>query len=372
MTHPVTDHSSADDQTRRARLKAACPRRISGHRPISVADQLAALAALPEAKLPADVYGRGGAHAVVEETVQELLGKPAAVFLPKGVTAQLAALRTWADRSGRDAVALHPQSHIEADEDGAYAALHRLRGVLVGAPDRPFSPPDFDGVGEALAAVVIELPVRRAAFSLPTWEELGAICGKAHDLGAARHMDGARLWECVAWFDRSYAEISGLFDTVYVSFYKGLGGLGGAALAGEPEVVEAVRAWLHRHGAHPYTAYPYALAALAGLRRHLPRMREYHDRAAELAQALAKAGFRVTPPQTNAFQLELPVSPEAAAAASERVAEASGVWLLDRILPGAGEGTAIIEIQIGDCAEYIGVAEAVAFFGELAGRARSA
>jgi hypothetical protein len=101
-------------------------------------------------------------------------------------------------------------------------------------------------------------------------------------------------------------------------------------------------------------------------------MREYHDRAAELAQALAKAGFRVTPAQTNAFQLELPVSPDAAMAASERIAEASGVWLLDRILPGPDAATALVEIQIGDCAEYIGVAEAAAYFADLAGRPRSA
>lgn len=361
----MTPQNPVDDQLRRARLKAACPRRISGHRQTSVSDQLVALSQLPEAGLLPDIYGRGGAHAVVEETVQELLGKPAAVFLPKGVITQLAALRTWADRSGRAAIGLHPQSHLEADEDHAYAALHRLRGVLVGRRDAPFSPPDLDGVDAPLAAVVVELPLRRAAFSLPSWDDLQTICGKARDLGAARHMDGARLWETIAWFDRSYAEISGPFESVYVSFYKGLGGLGGAALAGEPDFIAEVRVWLHRHGAHPWTDYPYALAALSGLRRHLPRMREYHERAVELARALSDAGFRTTTPQTNAFQLELPIPPEAAVAASERIAETSGVWLLDRILPGPAEGTALVEIQIGDCAETIGVAEAVALFDRL-------
>lgn len=367
----MRDPNPADEQSRRARLKAACPRRISGHRPVSVADQLVALSQMPEAQLLPDVYGKGGAHTIVEEAVQELLGKEAAVFLPKGVTAQLAALRTWADRTGRDAVALHPQSHIEADEDHAYAALHRLRGVLVGERDRPFSPADFDSVDGDLAAIVVELPLRRAAFSLPSWEELQAICDKARDLDAARHMDGARLWECIAWFDRSYAEISAPFDSAYVSFYKGLGGLGGAALAGERAFIDEVRVWLHRHGAHPWTDYPYALAALAGLRRHLPRMRAYRAHAAELAQALSKAGFKVTPPQTNAFQLELPISPERAAASSERIAETSGVWLLDRILPGPAADSAVVEIQIGDCVELVGVAAAVSFFDQLVDGTRS-
>ena len=47
-------------------------------------------------------------------------------------------------------------------------------------------------------------------------------------------MDGARLWECTPYYGRTLAEIAGLFDTVYVSFYKGLGGLAGSALAGPP------------------------------------------------------------------------------------------------------------------------------------------
>jgi hypothetical protein len=100
-------------------------------------------------------------------------------------------------------------------------------------------------------------------------------------------------------------------------------------------------------------------------------MREYQGRASELARALSSAGFRVTTPQTNAFQLELPIPPQAAAAASERIAETSGVWLMDRILPAATEGAAIVEIQIGDCAELIGVAEAVSLFDRLVDGARS-
>ena len=40
------------------------------------------------------------------------------------------------------------------------------------------------------------------------------------------HLDGARLWESQPFYGRPLAEIAGLFDTVYVSFYKELGGLG--------------------------------------------------------------------------------------------------------------------------------------------------
>jgi len=45
-------------------------------------------------------------------------------------------------------------------------------------------------------------------------------------------------------YDRPLAEIAGLFDTVYVAFDKGLGGLAGAALAGPQWVIDEVNIWL--------------------------------------------------------------------------------------------------------------------------------
>ena len=47
-----------------------------------------------------DVYGNGGEVALLEQEVAELLGKPAAVFLPTGILAQQGVLRVYADRAG--------------------------------------------------------------------------------------------------------------------------------------------------------------------------------------------------------------------------------------------------------------------------------
>jgi len=41
-------------------------------------------------------------------------------------------------------------------------------------------------------------------------------------------MDGARLWETKAFYKKSYKQICKGFDSVYVSFYKGISGLTGA------------------------------------------------------------------------------------------------------------------------------------------------
>jgi threonine aldolase len=52
---------------------------------------------------------------------------------------------------------------------------------------------------------------------------------------------------------------------------------------------------------------PFAVAALRGLDRELPRMAEYHEHAVLLAQRLEAHGIRVTPqpPHTNAFRIHL-------------------------------------------------------------------
>ena len=53
---------------------------------------------------------------------------------------------------------------------------------------------------------------------------------------------------CEAFYRRSLADISALFDMAYISFYKQLGGLAGAALTGPEDVVAEAKEWRRRHG----------------------------------------------------------------------------------------------------------------------------
>ena len=60
-----------------------------------------------------DVYGDGGVVADLEATVAELLGKPAAVFLPSGTMAQGATLRVHAATQGSRAPSTHSRAFSE-------------------------------------------------------------------------------------------------------------------------------------------------------------------------------------------------------------------------------------------------------------------
>src|SRR5439155_3651339 len=160
-----------------------------------------------------------------------------------------------------------------------YAAVHGLVAVLVGDRHSLISRSDLDEVREPVAALLLELPQREIGGQLPSWDELVAQTGWARERGAATHMDGARLWEAQPFYGRPHAEIAALFDSVYVSLYKGLMAISGAVLAGEPDFVEHARIWRDRLGGDPARLWPMALSAERGLDELLPRMAEFAERA---------------------------------------------------------------------------------------------
>lgn len=335
-------------------IRARCTRFLSGHGPESPAATLRRLAdSAPPGEI-ADTYGAGGAVARLEQRTAAILGKPAARFFIKGVTAQLCSLRVHADASGRDTVALHPLSHLDHDEANGIERVGGLRAIRLGRT-RPFGVEALQAITEPLGVVVVELPLRRAGYMLPAWEELCAVSAWCRERGITLHIDGARLWESAAGYGVSCDALAALADTVYVSFYKGLGGLGGAVVAGSAEHVGALGVWKTRFGGDLFTAYPQALSALAGLDRHLPRMDGYVARARGLAERLrAVPDLLVNPPlpQVNAFQLLMPGAVSDLRQRHLRIAERHGVWLFNAFFDAPLADVGMAEVVIGAAADH--------------------
>ena len=298
-----------------------------------------------------DQYGERGAVARVEAEVAELLGKPGAVFFPSGVMGQQAALRSWCDRTGSRRVAIPDRSHLLVHEDDGPRLLHDFRFEHLTVGRRTATAADLRGLPAGLGAVLVELPLRDAGCRLPSWEELSELSAAARELGVPLHVDGARLWESQPFYDRPLDEIAALADTVYVSFYKGLGGPAGAAVAAPADLAGELRSWRRRMGGTLFRMTPYAVGALVGLRDLLPRMGEYAAWARELAAELAAAGFTVDPdpPQTNTFLVHAPVDPDAvnerlaAFMERERIAP-SGAWWASAV---PGMATTEFAVQSG-------------------------
>lgn len=331
--------------------RAASDRILSGPRPVSMREQLQALTDRDGLDGPPDAYGTGGPVQELEERVALLLGTEAAVLFPTGVMAQQVALRYGADLLGRNTVAVHPLGHLEVHEHQAHAQLSGLRSVWPTTERRNPTAAEVAALGERVSTVMLELPLRDAGFVLPTWDELVEVVGAARAAGARVHFDGARLWESAPYLGHGLAEIAGLADSVYVSFYKTLGGLSGAVLAGTAELAKYARVWQRRYGGSIYQQWPVAVTALAGLERELPRVDEYVRHARTVATALAELpGVRVfpEPPHTHQFQLWLPYSAEVLTEAAVGMAEEEKVFFVGGWQKSAVPGMAIAEVTVAE------------------------
>lgn len=355
----------------------ASPRSLALHDPRKAlpADRLRTLlSAADPAEFP-DVYGSGGAVARLEGRVAALLGKPAAVLMPTGAMASQVALRLHADARATRLVGFHPLAHVEVHERQGYALVHQLVGRHLGEPDRLVTLADLQAVSEPLAAVLWELPQRDLGGLLPDWADLVAQTSWVHQTGAATHLDGARLWEAQPFYDRSHAQIADLFDTAYVSLYKGLAGLAGGVLAGPEPLIEAAREWRARLGGQLYQAWPLALAGEAGLDRHLPRMAAYWARAREIAAALQDvAGVTVLPavPQTPLFHVRVDVPPAVLAAAHQELVEEGGIRLFLSTPATAPPAGSEFEVTISEDAMALSAQQVRAALVALVHRAQPA
>lgn len=326
---------------------------------------LSELAETIDPDLEADRYGQGELLTHFEQEVAGLLGKEAAVFMPSGTMCQQIALRIWAERRGTTTVAFHPTCHLELHEEQAYQRLHGLHALLLGSAQRLLTLDDLKRITEPIGALLIELPQRELGGQLPSWEALSEIIQWTRERGIPTHLDGARLWECQPFYQREYAEIAQLFDTVYVSFYKILGAIAGSVLAGPADVIAASRTWQHRHGGNLFHLYPYVLSAQKGLRERLGRMNLYHAKAREIA-ALLSSFPDITivpdPPHTNMMHLFLRGERARLEAAALEIARETRIWLFSRLAPTMLPGMSMVEWTIGEATLDVSNQEIVDIF----------
>lgn len=298
-----------------------------------------------------DQYGHGDLVEGFERKIAALLGKPAAVFMPSGVMAQMAALRVWTEAAGIDRFGMHPTSHLALHEEEAYAAVMRCHAVPLGERQRPLLAADLQACHQPLACLIVELPIREAGGQLPCWDELELLKAAAKERRMPLHMDGARLWESAAYYRRSYADISIGFDSVYVSLYKGIGAFSGAVLAGSEDFIGEARLWRRRLGGTLYHLSPMVASAAMRFDQRLALMPALYQRTLDLATALAGSpGLRINPavPHTNMLHLYFDASAAAVLEARDAVAEQSRCWLLDWARPAEVPGWSVTEIYVGD------------------------
>lgn len=335
----------------RAALRARCSRHLVGHAPLSLADELEATAAwCREHGVERDHYGDGALIRSFEAEMAERLGQRAAVFMPSGTMAQQIALRIVAERTGNPCFGMPATSHLELHEHHGYRHLHGLRSEWVGPSDGLVLAEHLAGVDGELASLLVELPLRELGGLLPTQQQLDELIEAAQGLGIWLHLDGARLGECRAHFGGTdLGGIAGAFDSVYLSLYKGLGGLFGCVLAGPEDFIEEARIWQRRHGGNLPQSTSAVAASARRLEESLGRMAEWVAQARRVAAALSEVPgveLRPNPPHTNMFHLLVDVDAERLMGARDRWAEQEGLWLFGGVAPKEPGERVLVELSL--------------------------
>ncbi|QYU66201.1 threonine aldolase family protein [Leptolyngbya sp. 15MV] len=175
--------------------------------------------AIAEAEVGDDVLGDDPTVIRLQQRVAEIMGKPAAVFVPSGSMANQIAIRAHVEPG--DEIIAHEDSHIINYETGAPAALAGAMIRTARGPRGLFDADQVESLYRPLSdhfprtrLVVIENTQNRGGGAVWPLEQSERVTHRARALGLICHLDGARLWNASAATGIEPAEYAKYFDTV--------------------------------------------------------------------------------------------------------------------------------------------------------------
>ncbi len=313
-----------------------------------------------------DFYNQGELVEELQTRIADKLNKPAALFFPKGMVANFCALKVAEEKRACSNVILHQMSHLAHDEADAYQHLLGLNATLLGSVNAPVAIEELIRLSGKFSSLTIEMPLRRAGFKLSPWNDLVEMSRWCQQHNIHLHMDGARLWESAPFYAKTEADISALFDSVYVSLYKGIGALGGAVLAGEVDFIERCKVWQTRFGGSQFSAFPMLITALEGLDQQLQNIAELVARAHAIARQLQQlAELAVEMPQSTGFFVYIGGDQQRVQHKALKLIQQLKIKPFNLISRCRVSGRVIIEIQVGAHHQQISDQEIVTFFQRL-------
>jgi len=310
--------------------------------------------AMAEAIVGDDVWGEDPTTNRLQETVADLLGTEAALFVPTGCMANQIAIRAHCQPGDEALVGDGAHSYLyETGAAGALAGVQltqlagdgRFSADLVRSQCKP-----FDHHSPTTKLVMVENTHNVGGGVVWSAAALSEVCQVSGELGLARHLDGARLWNAARFGKTTERELAKGFDTVSVCLSKGLGAPVGSLVAGSREFVKRAHRIRKMYGGGMRQVGILAAAGLYALEHNRERLDEDHANASALAHAVAEVpGLAVdlASVQTNIVMVAV-VDPDLGGAASV-VARAKQLGLLASILRGRIRLTTHMDVDRSAC-----------------------
>ena len=260
--------------------------------------------AMAAAPVGDDVYGEDPTINSLEDRVAQLFGKEAALFCPSGSLANQLAIRMLVN-PGEELIT-ETNSHIVRAELGAGAVFSGIttrtwlasRGLLSADDPLNIARPDSGPYLVSTTAIAVENTHNFGGGTVQPLNEIKKLREGSEKLGIFLHLDGARIWNAHIASGVDFKEYGKYFDTISVCLSKGLGAPVGSLMLSTKDRILKARQWRKRYGAGMRQAGILAAAGHYALDNNLPLLKNDHQRAKSIANAISAVAPKIIDPTT--------------------------------------------------------------------------
>lgn len=264
------------------------------------------LEAMFQAKVGDDVFEEDPSVNELEQLSAIMFGMEAAIFCPSGTMTNQIAIKCHT-RPG-DEVICDGSSHIYQYEGGGIAFNSGASVKLISGDRGRITAQQIleninaDDVHKAHSSLVsLENTSNRGGGSCYEMEEIKKISKACEENNLLLHLDGARLFNALVEKKQTPKEYGQLFHSISICLSKSLGCPVGSLLLGKKDFIKKARRVRKVFGGGMRQAGYLAAAGIYALKNNIERLKQDHDHAKQIADALAKKDFvyEIFPVETN-------------------------------------------------------------------------
>jgi threonine aldolase len=254
------------------------------------------LAYMHQAPVGDDVFGEDPSINALEAKSATMFGMEAGLFCPSGTMTNQLAIKTHTQAG--DEVICEELSHVYQYEGGGIASnsgcsvklLQGNRGRITASQILAAIHPE--DVHKPISRLIsLENTCNRgggACYDFKEFEEIQKVA-KTHHLGL--HLDGARIFNAIVHKKEDPTQYGQIFDSISICLSKGLGAPVGSVLVGNTAFIKKARRWRKVFGGGMRQAGSLAAAGIYALDHHVDRLKQDHEKALLIKDALVKKEF---------------------------------------------------------------------------------
>jgi len=259
-----------------------------------------------EAKVGDDVFGEDPSINELETFAAGMFGMEASVFCPSGTMTNQIAIKCHTQPG--DEVICDVSSHIYQYEGGGIAFNSGASVKLLYGDKGRISAQQVqeninaDDVHKANTSLVsLENTSNRGGGSCYEMNEIRKIKTVCDENNLVLHLDGARLFNALVQKKQTPQEYGQVFHSISICLSKSLGCPVGSLLLGKKDFIKKARRVRKAFGGGMRQAGYLAAAGIYALKNNVERLKQDHDHAIQIADALRKKDFisEILPVETN-------------------------------------------------------------------------